>query len=101
MPREPASRTDHARCPTKVGRVASPLVRVGFSSLASDVKRQRCSRRGACAGVDAELEAMGIVDDPVEDGEVMPAIDRNLAGDQDAAAAVAVFDKLEDENGVP
>jgi hypothetical protein len=33
--------------------------------------------------------------------EVMPAIDRDLAGDQGAAAAVAVFDNLKDENGTP
>jgi hypothetical protein len=53
----------------------------------------------------SELEAMGIVDDPVEDGigkgplanRVMPAIDRDLAGDQGAAAAIAVFKNLEEE----
>src|SRR5712691_9278033 len=46
---------------------------------------------------------MGVVDDPVEDGigkgrladQVMPAIDRELAGDQGGAAAVAVLDDLE------
>jgi hypothetical protein len=63
--------------------------------------------RGAALarGVDSELDAMGIVDDPVEDGigkgrlvnRVMPAIDRDLAGDQGAAAAIAVFANLEDE----
>ena len=31
----------------------------------------------------------------------MPAIDWDLAGDQGAAAAIAVFDSLEDENGTP
>src|ERR1700730_18161592 len=53
--------------------------------------------------VAAELEAMGVVNDPVEDGvgegwlagQVMPAIDRDLAGDQGGAAAVAVLDNLQ------
>ena len=47
---------------------------------------------------------MGVVDDAVEDGigqgwiadQVVPAIDRNLAGDQRRAAAVAVLDNLEE-----
>src|SRR5438270_675860 len=47
-----------------------------------------------------ELQAMGVVDDPVEDGvgegrladQVVPAVDRDLAGDQGGAAAVAFFD---------
>src|SRR5690348_13918780 len=47
---------------------------------------------------------MCIVDDAVEDSigegrltnQVMPTIDRDLAGDQSGAAAVAVFDNLED-----
>src|SRR6266436_9579036 len=53
--------------------------------------------------VAAELEAMGVVNDPVEDGvgegwladQVMPAIDRDLAGDQGGAAAVAVLDNCQ------
>jgi hypothetical protein len=47
----------------------------------------------------AELQAMGVVDDAVEDGvgegrfadQVVPFVDRDLAGDQRGAAAVAVF----------
>src|SRR6266446_3046596 len=50
-----------------------------------------------------ELEAMGVVNDPVEDGvgegrladQLMPAVDRDLAGDQGGAAAVAVFDDFQ------
>ena len=46
---------------------------------------------------------MGVVNDPVEDGvgegwladQVMPAIDRDLAGNQDGAAAVAVLDNFQ------
>ena len=54
--------------------------------------------------VAVELKPVGVVDDAVEDGigkgrlanQVMPAIDWDLAGDQGGAAAVAVFDNLED-----
>src|SRR5947209_4667659 len=50
-----------------------------------------------------ELQAMGVVDDPVEDGvgeggladQVVPAVDRDLAGDQRGAAAVAFFDDFQ------
>src|SRR5713226_993674 len=50
-----------------------------------------------------ELQAMGVVDDPVEDGvgegrladQVVPAVDRDLAGDQGGTAAVAILDDLE------
>src|SRR6266849_9975641 len=50
-----------------------------------------------------ELHTMGIVDDPVEDGvgkgrladQVVPAVDRDLAGDKRGAAAVAVFDDFQ------
>ena len=53
--------------------------------------------------VAAELQAMGIVDDAVEDGigegrfadQVVPFVDRDLAGDQGGAAAIAVFDDFE------
>ena len=93
-----------------VGRVTSAR-RSGFVSHHLVVRLTGSAFRGAALaqGVDSELEVMGIVDDPVEDGigkgrlakEVMPAIDRDLAGDQGAAAAVAVFDNLEDKNGAP
>src|SRR6266478_8627828 len=50
-----------------------------------------------------ELQAMGVVDDPVEDGvgeggladQVVPAVDRDLAGDQGGAATVAFFDDFQ------
>src|SRR5258708_27632967 len=50
-----------------------------------------------------ELQAMGVVDDPVKDGvgeggladQVVPAVDRDLAGDQRGAAAVAFFDDFQ------
>ena len=46
---------------------------------------------------------MSVVNDPVEDGvserrladQIVPAIDRDLAGDQGGAAAVAVFDDFQ------
>src|SRR5947208_182267 len=46
---------------------------------------------------------MGVVDDPIEDGvgegrladQVVPAVDRALAGDQGGAAAVAFFDDFQ------
>src|SRR5271169_5950733 len=52
--------------------------------------------------VAAELETVGVVDDAVENGvgqgrlagQVVPAVDRDLAGDQGGAAAVAVLDDL-------
>jgi len=53
--------------------------------------------------VAAELEAVGIVNDAVEDGvsecrlsdQGVPAVDRDLAGDQGGAAAIAVLDDFE------
>ena len=56
----------------------------------------------ACAGFRLQLDAVGIVDEPVEDGvgqrrvadDVVPAIDRHLAGDDQRAGVVAVFDDL-------
>src|SRR5271154_6227624 len=50
-----------------------------------------------------ELQAMGIVNDAIEDGvgecwladQIVPTVDRDLAGDQGGAAAVAVLDDLE------
>jgi hypothetical protein len=53
--------------------------------------------------VAAELQAMGVVDEAVENGvgerrladQLMPFVDRDLAGDQRGAAAVAVFDDFE------
>src|SRR4051794_18595000 len=54
-------------------------------------------------GFAAQLEAVGIVDDAIQDrvgegriaDQVVPAIDRDLAGDQRGAAAVALLDDLE------
>src|SRR5512146_222558 len=53
--------------------------------------------------VAAELQAVGVVDDAIEDGvgegrladQVVPAVDRDLAGDQRGAAAVAVLDDFQ------
>src|SRR4051795_13638999 len=53
--------------------------------------------------VAAELQAMGIVNDAIQDGvgqggipdQGMPAVHWGLAGDQGGAAAVAVFDDFE------
>jgi len=50
-----------------------------------------------------ELQAMGVVDDAVEDGvgesgladQVMPAVDRDLTGNQRSATAIAVLDDFE------
>ena len=54
-------------------------------------------------GVAAQLDAMGVVDDAVEDGvgqswvadQVVPAVHGDLAGDQRGAAAVAILDDLQ------
>src|SRR6516162_479440 len=53
--------------------------------------------------VAAELQAMSVMDDAVEDGvgegrfadQIVPAVDRDLAGDQRGATAVAVLDDLQ------
>jgi hypothetical protein len=53
--------------------------------------------------VAAELQAMSVMDDAVEDGvgegwfadQIVPAVDRGLAGDQRGAATVAVLDDLQ------
>src|SRR5215472_16730216 len=53
--------------------------------------------------VTAELQPMSVMDDAVEDGigegrfadQIVPAVDRALAGDQRGAATVAVLDDLE------
>ena len=50
-----------------------------------------------------QLDAVGIVDEPVQDGvaqgrvadDVMPAIHRHLAGDDQRPGVVAVFDDLQ------
>ena len=55
---------------------------------------------GAAHGMAVEFEAIGIVDQAVEDGvgkrgfvdDVVPRRDRELAGDQDRASPMAVFD---------
>ena len=54
-------------------------------------------------GVALELEAMGVVDDAVEDGvgdgrladDVVPSVDGDLAGDEGSAVAVAFLDDLQ------
>ena len=51
----------------------------------------------------AQFDAVGVVDDPIEDGvgqggiadEFVPAIDRKLAGDDQRAGVVAVLDDLQ------
>ncbi len=53
--------------------------------------------------VAVELDAVGVVDDAIEDGvgqggiadDLVPALDRQLAGDQQRAGVVAVLDDLE------
>ena len=60
-------------------------------------------RRLLAQTVAGELQAMGVVDDAIENGvgkgrfadQVMPAVDRDLAGDQRGTAAVAVLDDLQ------
>src|ERR1044071_8217016 len=50
-----------------------------------------------------ELQSVGVVNDAVEDGvsqrrladQIVPAVDRDLAGDQRGAAAVAIFDDFQ------
>ena len=77
-----------------------------------DLSITRCMGSSGCGfgapllaqTVALELQAVGVVNDAVENGvgegrladQVMPAIDRDLAGDQRGAAAVAVFDDLQD-----
>ena len=53
--------------------------------------------------VTAEFEAIGIVDKPVQDGvgqgriadDLVPTLDRHLAGDHDGAGVVAILDDLQ------
>ena len=83
-----------AGCPL-VGRDLSITDWVGSSGV--DFQRLLLGQTVA-----PEVEAMGIVNDPVEDGvgesgladQVMPAVDRDLAGDQGGAAAVTIFHDL-------
>ena len=84
--------------------VALPVGRTDLAMLGAAGSSHRCllslfsSQRFT-----TELEAVSVVDDAIENGvgqgwiadQVMPAIDRNLAGDQRRAAAVAVLDDLE------
>ena len=57
----------------------------------------------AAQRVALELDAMGVVDDAVEDcvgdgrlaDHVVPPIDRDLAGDEGCAMAIAVLDDLQ------
>jgi hypothetical protein len=51
-----------------------------------------------------EFDAIGVVDDAVENGvgeswdpdQIMPAIDGNLAGDDERALVVAIFDDFQE-----
>src|SRR5829696_4389304 len=62
------------------------------------------SRELSAQRIALELEAMGIMDDAVEDGvgdgrfadDVVPTIDRDLAGDEGGAAAAALLDDLQE-----
>lgn len=63
-----------------------------------------CGRRASLAqAVAGELEPVSVVDDAIEDGvsdgrhadSPMPAIDRNLAGDDERASVVSVLDDLQ------
>ena len=62
---------------------------------------RRLSFAQALAG---EFDAVGVVDDAVEHGvgecwdtnDVVPAVDRHLARDQDGAGVVAVLDDLQE-----
>jgi len=53
--------------------------------------------------VSFQLDAMGVVDEPVQDGvgqgrvadDVVPAINRHLAGDDQRPGIVAIFDDLQ------
>ncbi len=63
------------------------------------VKRRLCRFGGheLAHGLALELEAVGVVDDAIEDGvgdrrladQVMPFVDRNLGGDRGGFAAIA------------
>jgi hypothetical protein len=54
--------------------------------------------------VSGQIDAIGIVDDAVEDGvgerrdsdHLVPAVDRNLAGDDDRAFVIAILDDFEE-----
>jgi len=67
--------------------------------LASDA----VSARRLAHAIASQIDPVGVVDDPVEDrvGErrnpdhVVPAVDRNLAGDDERALVIAVFDDFE------
>jgi hypothetical protein len=73
-------------------------MRWSYGSSSGDFRRLLLAQ-----AVAAELQAMRVVDDAVEDGvgegrfadQVVPAVDRDLAGDQRGTAAVAVFDDLQ------
>lgn len=59
---------------------------------------------GRASGFRRELEAVGIVDDAIEDGvgiggivdNLMPAVDGDLAGDDGRSAAISFFEYLEE-----
>src|SRR5580765_2589777 len=66
--------------------------------------RSRSSGRSLLAqALAAQFDAIGVVDDPIEDGvgqggiadEFVPAIDRKLAGDDQRAGVVAILDDLQ------
>jgi hypothetical protein len=60
-------------------------------------------RRGAAQGLAAEFQAVSVVDEAVEDGvgvgghadDGVPVGDRQLAGDDGGAPAVAIFEDLQ------
>src|SRR5260370_25461133 len=76
-----------------------------------DLSITRCMGSSGCGfgapllaqTVALELQAVGVVNDAVENGvgegrladQVMPALDRDLAGDPRGAAAVALFDDFQ------
>ena len=75
---------------------------VNFAHVMKD--RSRSSGGSLLAqAVAAQFDAVGVVDDPIEDGvgqggiadEFVPAIDRKLAGDDQRAGVVAVLDDLQ------
>lgn len=84
--------------------MAKPANSLSFAIVA--VARSSLSCRGRvlfAQRVALELEAMGVVHDAIEDGvgdgrlgdDVVPAVDRNLAGDQGGASTTALFNDLQ------
>ena len=73
------------------------------SSLRRGVKRAFCGGVFAHA-VPFDLQSVGVVDEAVEDGvgergvadDLVPLLDRNLAGDQNRRALVAILEDFEE-----